>query len=350
MTGEFEVHAIRYAHREASARGESLHLAEPADTAYLLKQNLAGRVSLVDGEYQVLPGITTHKPDGHTTDLQVVRVRTASGHVVLAANGRHFYDNIGQDRPYAVVNELPAMYEAFDTIRALADDTGLIVPGTDRVSRQTVGERENVQSDVYEWLRADIVSGEFEAGAPLVELALAERYGSSRTPVREALRSLVQDGLVERGDRGMRVRVRSPEEILEIYEVRISLEAIAASSAAARYTDFDLIQVQRAQAAMDETPTDDPSAMAAANRAVHEAIWAASHNGTIVDLLTRLNNHLTRYPATTLSVPERWPEALREHHELIVAIQNRNADKAAELAQQHMTKAREIRLQIYREQ
>lgn len=204
-------------------------------------------------------------------------------------------------------------------------------------------------SEVYERLRGEIVDGTFDAGANLVELALAERYGTSRTPIREALRRLQQDGLVERGDRGMRVRSRSPEEILEIYEVRIALEATAASAAATRHSDFDLIRIHKAQSAMDAVSQEDPAAMAAANRAVHEAIWTASHNGTVVDLLTRLNNHLTRYPATTLEIPGRWTEALAEHHELVEAIESRDADRAGTLARTHMTKARDLRLQLYRE-
>ncbi|WP_263248524.1 GntR family transcriptional regulator [Saccharopolyspora rosea] len=205
-------------------------------------------------------------------------------------------------------------------------------------------------SEVYDRLRAEIVAGEFDAGVPLVELSLAERYGVSRTPVREALRRLEQDGLVERGERGMRVRTRSPEEILEIYEVRISLEATAAWAAAQRRTDFDLVRLRRAQDAMAATAADDPPAMAAANRAVHEAIWAAGHNGTVVDLLSRLNNHLTRYPATTLSVPGRWAEALDEHEAIIAAIEQRDAERAHDLARDHMTKARELRLRIYRDE
>jgi DNA-binding GntR family transcriptional regulator len=203
---------------------------------------------------------------------------------------------------------------------------------------------------VYDRLRAGIVSGDYEAGAPLVELALAEHYGTSRTPVREALRRLEQDGLVERGDRGMRVRTRSPEEILEIYEVRIPLEATAAAAAAERRTGLDLMRIRRAEAQMAETSSFDPNTMALANRLVHEAIWAASHNGTIVDLLTRLNNHLTRYPATTLAVKGRWEEALRQHSEIISAIENRDCDRAAELARVHMARARDIRLQIYSEE
>ena len=205
-------------------------------------------------------------------------------------------------------------------------------------------------SEVYERLRGEIVEGTFDAGANLVEIALAERYGTSRTPIREALRRLEQDGLVERGDRGMRVRTRSPEEILEIYEVRIALEATAASAAATRHTDLDLIRVRKAQSAMDSVPSEDPVAMMAANRAVHEAIWAASHNGTVVDLLSRLNNHLTRYPATTLEKAGRWQEALAEHHALIEAIEARDSARAGALAEAHMTKARDLRLQIYRDE
>jgi DNA-binding GntR family transcriptional regulator len=207
-----------------------------------------------------------------------------------------------------------------------------------------------VLSEVYERLRADVVAGTFEAGAPLVELTLAERYGTSRTPVREALRRLEQDGLVERGDRGMRVRTRSPEEILEIYEARIALEATAASGAAQRHSEFDLIRIQRAQAAMRAAAESDADAVAAANRAVHEAIWAASRNGTVVDLLTRLNNHLTRYPATTLAVPGRFEQAVAEHDELIAAIEAREAERAHDIAREHMTRARNLRLQIYRDE
>lgn len=207
-----------------------------------------------------------------------------------------------------------------------------------------------MSSEVYDHLRAGIVTGDYESGAPLVELALAEYYGTSRTPVREALRRLEQDGLVERGDRGMRVRTRSPEEILEIYEVRIPLEATAAAAAAERRTDLDLMRIRRAEAQMAKTSSSDPNNMASANRLVHEAIWAASHNGTVVDLLTRLNNHLTRYPATTLAVGGRWEEALRQHDEIITAIEKRDCDRAAELARVHMTRARDIRLQIYRDE
>ena len=203
---------------------------------------------------------------------------------------------------------------------------------------------------VYERLREEIVSGRLESGAPLVEAAVAARYGTSRTPVREALRRLEQDGLVERGDRGLRVRTRGPEEILEIYEVRILLEAAAARGAADRGTRLDLMRIRHAAEAMVAADPGNPDAMVATNRAFHEEIWAASHNGTLVDLLTRLNSHVTRYPATTLTSPGRWAEVQSEHADLVRAIEARDGDKAARIAGDHMTRARDIRLHRYGEE
>jgi DNA-binding GntR family transcriptional regulator len=183
-----------------------------------------------------------------------------------------------------------------------------------------------------------------------VEATVATRYGTSRTPVREALRRLEQDGLVERGARGLRVRIRGPEEILEIYEVRILLEAAAARHAAVRHTRLDLIRIGLAMDAAAAVDPADPDAMAAANRAFHEEVWAASHNVTLIDLLTRVNSHVARYPATTLTSPGRWAEALRQHGDLVRAIESRDGDAAARIADDHMTVARDIRLRMYAEE
>jgi DNA-binding GntR family transcriptional regulator len=203
-----------------------------------------------------------------------------------------------------------------------------------------------VPANVYTRIRDDIVAGALAPGEPLVEIATAERYGTSRTPVREALRRLEQDGLVERADRGMRVRARSPEEVLEIYDVRIGLESTAARWAAARHTELDLVRLRAAHQRMVELDPVDPAAMAEANRRFHETLWTAGHNGTLVDLLRHLNAHLTRYPATTLTRPGRWAAVLDEHARLIDAVAERAADRAAKIAEEHMAAAREIRLQM----
>lgn len=93
---------------------------------------------------------------------------------------------------------------------------------------------------VYDELRARIVDGVLSPGTPLVEGPLAREFGVSRTPIRETLSQLTYEGLLERHDRAMRVRVLKAEDVLEIYEVRIALERAAARAAAERRTELDL--------------------------------------------------------------------------------------------------------------
>lgn len=203
--------------------------------------------------------------------------------------------------------------------------------------------------NVYQRIRADIIGGQFQPGDPLIETALASRYGISRTPIREALHRLAHDGLVEKTARGVQVRLSSPEEILDIYEVRITLETAAARAAAERRTDLDLLRLKAAHQAMIGLDGDDNVQKAETNRIFHETIWAASHNSSLVDHLARLNSHLLRYPATTLAYGDRWTVVLTEHAELINAIEAHDIRKAASLAERHMTGAREVRLKMYGE-
>lgn len=204
-------------------------------------------------------------------------------------------------------------------------------------------------SSVYDQVRADIISGELESGTVLVEVTVAERYGVSRTPVREALLRLEHDGLVARLAQGMVVRERSPEEILEIYEARIALEGAVAAAAARRRSALDLARIRNASAQMSTTrPVDAPVAMQL-NHNYHTAVWAAGHNATMVDLLVRLEAQLSRYTSTTLLHPDRWPAVLHEHAAITEAITDQNATEAERLTKLHFEQARAIRLEIFAE-
>jgi len=202
---------------------------------------------------------------------------------------------------------------------------------------------------MYEDLREEIVTGVYPPGEALRENTLADRFGTSRTPVREALRRLEQDGLVERGARGMQVRAPKPEEILEIYEVRIVLEAAAARAAAERRTEFDLLRLEQIHEAMLSAESKDPDQMVESNRRFHEHVWIASHNSTLVTMLHRLNAHLVQYRDTTLTHGDRWKVVLKDHEAMLSAIRGRDAESAADLAEKHMTGARNARLQMYAE-
>ena len=106
-------------------------IVEADDVAYLVRENFEGRLRFVAGSEEIVPGIEVHRAGGHSSGLQVVRVETARGSVVLASDVTHFYANIEEDRPYSIVSDLPRMYGAFDLVHALADSPAHVVPGHD---------------------------------------------------------------------------------------------------------------------------------------------------------------------------------------------------------------------------
>lgn len=200
----------------------------------------------------------------------------------------------------------------------------------------------------YEKIKQAIVSGEIRRGDPLVETALAKWCGVSRTPVREALTRLEQDGLAQRVEkRGLIVRESSPEKILDLYETRIVLESKASEVAAERRTTHDLMAMRVRAEATRPGCADHIDGMVEANRGFHRAIWRASHNEALIDVLERLDLHLGRYPATTLGKPGRVETAYEQHLAMIEAIDSRDSTLAAEVAAKHFSDAREIRLELW---
>lgn len=200
----------------------------------------------------------------------------------------------------------------------------------------------------YLKIRDAIIRGELEPDSPLVEQNLAEWCGVSRTPIREALRRLEQDGLVERSARGLVVTSRTPEQILDTYEVRIVLEESVARFAAERHTQIDRIRLENLL--RDASGATEPGGeLARQNHAFHRAMWAASHNEALIDVLSRLYLHLTRFPATTLSYERRWEETQVDHRALLDAVIARDADLAAQLARKHFERARDIRLELWQQ-
>lgn len=204
-----------------------------------------------------------------------------------------------------------------------------------------------MSKSVYDRILKDIMSGALAPATVLSESAFAERYGTSRTPIREALQRLSTDQLVERTSRGIQVRATTPEEILDIYEVRVTLEGAAARAAAKRRTELDLLRLKSARDAMRAVADGGDRQRADTNRAFHETLWFASHSPTLIDLLKRLSTHLHRYPSTTLTFGDRWDEVLREHDVILDAIEAEDAETAGTIAEEHMSKARDVRLRMY---
>ncbi|QBI19908.1 GntR family transcriptional regulator [Egibacter rhizosphaerae] len=208
------------------------------------------------------------------------------------------------------------------------------------------GQRATVRGsgarEAYEGLRTAILAGRLAAGSALVEDSLAARFGVSRTPVREALRRLEQDGLVQRAPHGgLEVRRYSADELDEVYEIRQLLEGYAARRAAEARRSSDLARIDTAHEQMAALRDEaDGATRIAANERFHRAIWDAARKPTLRQSIERLHLHSVHH--TTLADPERWAAALREHAAVRDAIAERDPEAAAEAMSGHLATGREV--------
>jgi DNA-binding GntR family transcriptional regulator len=187
----------------------------------------------------------------------------------------------------------------------------------------------------YQELRALILSGELEGGTPLNQEQLAAELGVSTTPLREALRSLESEGLVKsRTHRDVIVAPLDPHELLEIYDVRGHLDALAARLAAHNLDDEARAEIEKAARELAE-PHDDP---VAANRKFHRAIYLASKNSVLIEVLEALWNRSDRYRRFSRPMATR-EDVVAEHQKLADVVLGGDANAAEELMRAHIQEA-----------
>jgi glyoxylase-like metal-dependent hydrolase (beta-lactamase superfamily II) len=117
--------------RQIAAELGMPHLVLQADLDRIAKAEAEGRIEWVDGSADLAPGVSVHRVGGHTPGMQVVRVETALGAVVLASDAAHFHENLERNRPFAVLESVSGSLAAFDEARRLAADPALVIPGHD---------------------------------------------------------------------------------------------------------------------------------------------------------------------------------------------------------------------------
>ncbi|WP_375459474.1 GntR family transcriptional regulator [uncultured Enterovirga sp.] len=198
---------------------------------------------------------------------------------------------------------------------------------------------------VYRRLRAEIRAGDLRSGHRLKEMELAARLRVSRTPIREAVRRLVSEGLVEVvAARGMAITTLDRQKVRELYALREALEGTAARMAAQHASPGDLATMRSILDAW--RAMDDPAEIARRNRQFHEAIRDAAHNGYLEQALTQLSNSLALLPGTTFELPGRAAEAHEEHLAMLRAIEERDSDAADAKARGHIAQAGQARFRI----
>ncbi|MFD7075495.1 GntR family transcriptional regulator [Nocardioides sp. NPDC059952] len=194
---------------------------------------------------------------------------------------------------------------------------------------------------VYLELKRRILDLELAPGERLFEPALSAELKVSRTPVREAVRRLIAENLLEQQPTGgVVVPDRGEHEVAELYDVRASLEALMAATAARRATETDHAQLRslvERNAALVGFADDAMST----GKAIHTEIARIADNGWALRLHEQISNQLQRYRMYTNHTQRRRDEALAEHEELVDAVTGGDADRASHLAFVHVTHARD---------
>jgi DNA-binding GntR family transcriptional regulator len=206
-------------------------------------------------------------------------------------------------------------------------------------------ETKTPQTDAYGLILEAIDSGIYRPGARLVESELAERFGVSRTPIREALQRLETQGMLSRDGRSLIVASLDHNQLAELYMVRAELEGLAARLAARHATDEE-IRVLGDMVAEDHALKDNPTALARANRRFHKQVHLASHNRYLVAQLELVHRSMALLASTSLAVEGRGETALAEHAAIVEAIAQGDGDAAYSALRQHISKAFETRLRL----
>ncbi|WP_457645285.1 GntR family transcriptional regulator [Profundibacter sp.] len=199
--------------------------------------------------------------------------------------------------------------------------------------------------DAYGLILEAIDVGVYKPGSRLVESELAERFGVSRTPIREALQRLETQALLIRDGRSLIVASLDHNQLAELYAVRSELEGLAARLAA-QHAAPEEVRVLRKMVEDDRKLVDDPEALSRANRRFHKQIHLASHNRYLVLQLDLVHRTMALLATTSLAVEGRGEGSLAEHDAIVTAIENGDGDAAYAALKTHISKAFETRLEL----
>jgi DNA-binding GntR family transcriptional regulator len=199
-------------------------------------------------------------------------------------------------------------------------------------------EARTLSEQVYRAVRARIMDGALAPGAFLREKDL-EAMGVSRTPIREALGRLASEGFLERlPHRGFRVPEESLGNLLELYPIVASLELLAGRLALERFTAADIAELKEVNRRLGEArDRGDVGAMLAQNERFHRIISERGGNRRLALLLDDLRSQLTRLELWYYSGQDRTQRSIREHEEIIGAIERGDRARALSLLERNMS-------------
>jgi DNA-binding GntR family transcriptional regulator len=216
------------------------------------------------------------------------------------------------------------------------DVAALPIPELGDVKRRTA------QEQVLDSLRRAILGGVLAAGTPLVLSELSDRLGVSRTPIREAIRELAAEGLVDFDSyRSAVVHTPTIEEAEELYELRLILEPIAVRKAVERITESQLEEASALQREMVDVK--DVGRWVELNREFHAILNNAADSPRLNAMVSGLRNVSGMQVSLSLKAsPHELERSNREHAEIVQSFRDRDADRAVELTKTHLRTTLEI--------
>ena len=201
---------------------------------------------------------------------------------------------------------------------------------------------------VFYSLRRAIMEGYLAPGERLMEIKLAGRLGVSRTPIREAIRMLSQEGLVEMTPRkGAQVAEITEKDMDDVLEVRKGLEVLAIRLACSRGTEEQLEKIIQAAACFEKAVQEnDLNSLTEADVHFHDMIYEATGNDRLVQLLNNLREQMFRYRMEYLKEEEVRKSLIEEHNSLCQALRHRDEGRAVALTEEHIDGQREYMLRL----
>jgi DNA-binding GntR family transcriptional regulator len=204
-----------------------------------------------------------------------------------------------------------------------------------------------LHEEVVGRIRAILLDGEIPPGARIPERDLCDRLQISRTPLREALKVLAAEGLVQLlPNRGSRAAKLTDKDMRDLFEVCQGLEALAGELACERISDSEIAEIAAAHAAMvQHHREDDLIKYYRCNRVIHEAIVAAAGNPVLTGLYTSVTARIRRARYVTPMTTQRWALAVQEHEAILNALQRRDGPGLSHILRAHLRHKREEVLQ-----
>ena len=213
----------------------------------------------------------------------------------------------------------------------------------DHITFQPMMESRPIRDIAYEVLKHAIITGEIPAGERIVETDYAERLHISRTPLREALRKLERDGLVEYVmRRGVVVRAFTIDDVNEIYTIRNALEMLTLPAIVEKVTAEDIASLREKLARMDElVAARDVPSLSPLTRAFHTQLTNICAQRRILRVIESQDEYIRRFSAMAIRQEERLEEAHREHHRLVDLVEAHDLPALQELMYHHIERSKE---------